>query len=60
MNKLSIQSAIRELENVVAEITTESSAGIRDNVPGFGGRFNYLRNLKAMLLDTITNLKREL
>ena len=60
MNKLSVQQAIKELENMVTQITMESSAGIRDNTPHFGGRFNYLKNLKAMVRDTIANLKREL
>jgi uncharacterized protein YnzC (UPF0291/DUF896 family) len=60
MNKLSVQQAIRELNRVIKQIDSEILSILAAKSVQEVFRMAYLKNLRAMVMDAITNLKREL
>jgi uncharacterized protein YnzC (UPF0291/DUF896 family) len=60
MNKISVQQAIRELNGVIKQIDSEILSILAAKSVQEVFRMAYLKNLRAMVMDAITNLKREL
>jgi hypothetical protein len=66
MNKMAIHRAVEELENVSRDLTDEMTNMLEAYRPLMGtpsidgGKMGRLKNLRAMVKDTVTNLKREL
>jgi hypothetical protein len=66
MNKMAIHRAVEELENVSRDLTDEMTNMLEAYRPLMGthtfdgGKMGHLKNLRAMVKDTITNLKKEI